>query len=115
MSHKYYTYSSISYRLTLAYITADNATVAAISPVVAQIKTQLTGAVTQLQSLVGQDSSVILAPVEGTASMTVASLATLIAGDLCVSVYAIQFFIVAEHPLLAPFHCSRCRAQGRGR
>lgn len=89
MSHKYYTYFGISYRIILAYITANNATVAAISPVVAQIKTQLTGAVTQLQALVGQDSSVILAPVEGTTSMTVASLATLIAGDISVSIYVI--------------------------
>ncbi|KAG2130900.1 hypothetical protein DEU56DRAFT_740387 [Suillus clintonianus] len=68
----------------LAYINAENATVAAISPVVAQIKTQLTSAVSQLQALIGQDPSVILAPVEGTVLMTVAELATLIAGDLCI-------------------------------
>ncbi|KAG1765722.1 hypothetical protein EV702DRAFT_1050917 [Suillus placidus] len=67
----------------LTFITANNATVAAISPVIAQIKTQLTSAVSQLQALVGQDSSVILAPVEGTVSLTVDELAALIASDLC--------------------------------
>ncbi|KAG1736682.1 uncharacterized protein EDB91DRAFT_1083344 [Suillus paluster] len=66
----------------LNYLTPDNATVAAISPVVAQIKTQLTGAVSQLQALVGQDSSVIIASVDGTVPLTVAALATLIADVL---------------------------------
>lgn len=66
----------------LTFITADNATVAAISPVVAGIKTQLTSAVSQLQALVGQDPSVILAPIEGTVLLTVAELAALIGDDL---------------------------------
>ncbi|KAG1736611.1 uncharacterized protein EDB91DRAFT_499589 [Suillus paluster] len=66
----------------LTYLTPQNASVAAISPVIAQIKTQLTGAVPQLQALVGQESSVILAPVDGVVSLTVAALATLIADVL---------------------------------
>ncbi|KAG0699525.1 hypothetical protein DFH29DRAFT_808980 [Suillus ampliporus] len=73
----------------LIYVNVDNATVAAISPVVAQIKSQLTSAVPQLQALIGQDSSVILAPVEGIVSLTVTELATLIAGDLCLLFTAI--------------------------
>ncbi|OJA13757.1 hypothetical protein AZE42_01552 [Rhizopogon vesiculosus] len=98
----------------LTYITSENATVASISPVVAQIKTQLTGAVSQLQGLVGKDSSVILAPVEGTTLMTVGSLATLIAGDLCLlfaALGAVLKVVVGDvHtevlPLLADLGCT---------
>ncbi|KAJ8584960.1 hypothetical protein M405DRAFT_773523 [Rhizopogon salebrosus TDB-379] len=98
----------------LTCITTENATVAAISPVVAQIKTQLTCAISQLQGLVGQESSVILAPVEGTASMTVASLSTLIAGDLCLlftALGAVLKVVVGDVrtevlPLLADLGCT---------
>lgn len=97
----------------LTFITADNATVAAISPVVAEIKTQLTSAVSQLQALVGQDPSVILAPVEGTVLLTVAELAALIGGDLSLLFTALNAVLkvvtgdvrAAVLPILADLGC----------
>ncbi|TBU28179.1 hypothetical protein BD311DRAFT_778459 [Dichomitus squalens] len=64
----------------LTFITAQNATANNIQGPVHEIVDTLTGAVTALKGLVGQDVSVILASTEGTVLVTVDEVAHLVAG-----------------------------------
>ncbi|TBU57308.1 hypothetical protein BD310DRAFT_562519 [Dichomitus squalens] len=66
----------------LTFITAQNATANNIQGPVHEIVDTLTGAVTALKGLVGQDVSVILASTEGTVLVTVDEVAHLVAGVL---------------------------------
>ncbi|KAH7923042.1 hypothetical protein BV22DRAFT_611664 [Leucogyrophana mollusca] len=66
------------------FITPANATAAEITPIIGQIKDCLLTATVSLKALVGLELSVILAPVEGTVQLTVAEVAKLVGGVLCV-------------------------------
>ena len=66
-------------------MTAQNATVDALTPHINDIKTILTGTLSSLQALVGQPTEVILASVEGTAVITVEELGHVVAGLTTVS------------------------------
>ncbi|KAF8839799.1 hypothetical protein BDN67DRAFT_1012038 [Paxillus ammoniavirescens] len=72
------------YTEQLTYLVPENATVAIITPIVASIKSSLVAAIPQLQALVGQEVSIILAPVEGEVTLTVTELAKIIGADLCI-------------------------------
>ncbi|KAF9218885.1 hypothetical protein BS17DRAFT_761793 [Gyrodon lividus] len=71
------------YTEQLTFIVPENATVAIITPIVSSIKDSFLAAIPKLQALVGQEVSVILAPVEGEVILTVSELAKLIGTDLC--------------------------------
>ncbi|RPD56560.1 hypothetical protein L226DRAFT_567634 [Lentinus tigrinus ALCF2SS1-7] len=64
----------------LKFVTSQNATVDACSGPIGEIKDILTGAVVELQGLVGKPVEVILHSVEGTALITVEELGKLVAG-----------------------------------
>ncbi|KIJ15798.1 hypothetical protein PAXINDRAFT_155375 [Paxillus involutus ATCC 200175] len=71
------------YTEQLTYLVPENATVAIITPIVASIKCSIVAAIPQLQALVGQEVSIILAPVEGDVTLTVTELAKIIGSVLC--------------------------------
>lgn len=66
------------------YITAENATLEVLQPLVAEIQSALGTALVSINGLVGEAESVILG-VEGEALLTVLEVATAIAGLLTVS------------------------------
>ncbi|KIJ64021.1 hypothetical protein HYDPIDRAFT_168121 [Hydnomerulius pinastri MD-312] len=102
------------YTEQLTYIVPQNATVAIITPIVASIKGSLTAAIPKLQALVGQELSVILAPVEGEVTLTVAALAKIVATALCLiftAIGAVLKIVVADVsvevlPILADLGCT---------
>ena len=69
----------------LDYITADNCTVDALTPIVSDVKNIISGAIVEVNALVGQPAEIILATVDGTAQITVAELAQLIGALITVS------------------------------
>ncbi|KAI0777404.1 hypothetical protein BD413DRAFT_516342 [Trametes elegans] len=64
----------------LIHVTAENATVEALSPILADVTGILSGLVTDVQGLVGKDLTVILATVDGTAQLAVNDVVTLVGG-----------------------------------
>ncbi|KAI0916627.1 hypothetical protein AcW1_010177 [Taiwanofungus camphoratus] len=68
------------YTVQLQYLKQSNATIDVITPIVNNIKGVLGGALGDVNGLVGQSTSVILATVDGTAQVTVTELAQIIAG-----------------------------------
>ncbi|KAI0764676.1 hypothetical protein C8Q74DRAFT_1219654 [Fomes fomentarius] len=65
---------------TLKGLTAQDITLDVVADPLGQLKDILTGAVVSLKALVGQDVSIILASVEGTAQITVEELGHLVGG-----------------------------------
>ncbi|KAI0367263.1 hypothetical protein BV20DRAFT_1037777 [Pilatotrama ljubarskyi] len=63
----------------LKFVTKQNATVAAVTGPVNEIKTALTNAVSLVQGLAGQPIEVILASVDGTGKLAVDEVATILA------------------------------------
>ncbi|KAF9233578.1 hypothetical protein BU15DRAFT_79981 [Melanogaster broomeanus] len=70
------------YTEQLNCLVPENATLAIITPIVSQIKGSLLNALPQLQALVGQELSVILASVEGDVTLTVSELAEIVGSVL---------------------------------
>ena len=73
------------------YITAQNCTVEALTPLVNELKTIISGAIGEVNKLVGQPAEVILASVDGTAQITVQELGQLIATLVVVSTSPIYY------------------------
>ena len=69
------------------YITSSNCTVEALTPLVVDIKTIISGAIVEVNKLVGQPVEIILATVDGTAQITVHELAVLVANLIVVRVF----------------------------
>ena len=67
------------------YIKAENCTSEVLTPIVADIKVAISGAIVEVNALIGQPAAVILASVNGGVIVTVSELAALVAGLLCVS------------------------------
>lgn len=78
----------------LEYLKQSNATIDVITPIVNNIKGVLGGALGDVNGLVGQSTSVILATVDGTAQVTVTELAQIIAGLMTVSDSALRNCVV---------------------
>ncbi|TFK50534.1 hypothetical protein OE88DRAFT_1661001 [Heliocybe sulcata] len=66
----------------IQFCTVENATVEILTPIVQTLTSTLEEIVPELQALVGQPIEVILASVTGTAQLTVAEVATLVANIL---------------------------------
>ncbi|KAG9313682.1 hypothetical protein JVU11DRAFT_6028 [Chiua virens] len=62
----------------LLYATTANATQATLTPIIGDISTAVTGAVTSLNLLVGQPVDIILASVDGTTILAASDIATLL-------------------------------------
>ncbi|OBZ78248.1 hypothetical protein A0H81_01757 [Grifola frondosa] len=73
-----------TYTQELTFITQANATVEVLTPIVTNIKVILTGALVEINGLVGQPAEIILASVDGTAKVTVVELANIISGLLII-------------------------------
>ncbi|KAH7924226.1 hypothetical protein BV22DRAFT_1035373 [Leucogyrophana mollusca] len=71
------------------YINSANATAANITPIIAELKTCFLTATASLKLLIGADIAVILAPIEGEVILTVAAVAELLGGVLCILFAAI--------------------------
>ncbi|KAN0082748.1 hypothetical protein V8E55_008543 [Tylopilus felleus] len=63
----------------LLYATSENATQATLTPIIGDINTAVTGAVSNLNLLVGQPIDVILASVDGTTVLAASDIAALLA------------------------------------
>ncbi|KAF8549524.1 hypothetical protein OG21DRAFT_1555082 [Imleria badia] len=63
----------------LLYATADNATQEILTPIIGDISTAVTGAVSSLNLLVGLPVDVILASVDGTTILAASDIATILA------------------------------------
>ncbi|KAG8221640.1 hypothetical protein J3R82DRAFT_1919 [Butyriboletus roseoflavus] len=62
----------------LLYANAQNATQETLTPIIGDISTALTGAVSSLNLLVGQPTEVIMASVDGTTILAASDIATLL-------------------------------------
>ena len=71
--------------VTIAYIKRENCTVEVLTPIVAEIKGALSGALVEVNALVGVSADIILASVDGTVQVTIDVLAQLVADLLIVS------------------------------
>lgn len=60
------------------YATPENATQAVLTPIVGDISSAVSGAVTSLNLLVGQPTEVIMASVDGTTILAASDIATLL-------------------------------------
>lgn len=65
--------------MTAVYATSENATQAILTPIIGDISTSVTGAVSSLNLLVGQPTSVIMASVDGTTILAASDIAALLA------------------------------------
>ena len=94
-------------------MTAAECTVDALTPIVANIKTEIVAATVKVNALMGQDAAIIMASVDGTTQITVAALAKLVA-TLCIVSFLHKFLKVLSSMFsVGHLRCLRRRLEPR--